>query len=239
MKYSKPASRVELVSIGAGGVTIDDLLTVKIALKVRWLEQGVSIGDAGIHPAEPLLAVFKRLRLPDFFRFFNLESIKEDGLDNLHKIGGDGDGHTFMVGTRSQRFYAMWHGETEFEPVAGTTKAFIQWVIRERSDHLQGCPWEVFTTGSKRTFLETIWHREQVDPAPLLEKAKEILDWDREYVSPFGFELLSEKHEVSLRFKKEHRGHNSHVRIAWARKTPQIESYQRWLKKCGFGRVWH
>jgi predicted DNA-binding WGR domain protein len=33
MNYSKPASRVELVSIGAGGVTIDQLLTEKLSPK--------------------------------------------------------------------------------------------------------------------------------------------------------------------------------------------------------------
>jgi hypothetical protein len=239
MKYSKPASRVELVSIGAGGVIIDDLLTVKIAPRITWLKQGVSIGDAGIHPSEPLLATFKKLGLSDFFEFFNLASIKEDGLENLYKVGGDSDGHEYVLGVKSQRFYAMWHGSTEFEPVARTTKAFIQWVIRERSDHLPGCPWEVFTTGSKRIFLETVWHRDQVDPAPLLEKAKETFDWHREYMSPAGFELLNEDHEVDLRFKKEHRGHNSHIQITWARKTPKIASYLRWLKQRGFGHVWH
>lgn len=237
MKFSKPARRVELVSIGADGATIDDLLTVKIAPRLRWLSQGVSIGDAGIHPAEPLLATFEKLGLSDFFRDFNLASVKEDGLENLHKVGGDGDGHEYVLGLRSQQFYAMWHGETQFEPVARTTKEFIQWVIRERSDHLQGCPWEVFLM--KPVQLKDVWHRDQVDPAPLLERAREVAAWTREYVSPLGFELFSEDLEIDLRFKKEHRGHNSHFFVMWVGKVPGVQAYLEWLKKRGFGRVWH
>src|SRR5690606_28854705 len=104
--------------IGADGTAIDDLLTEKISSKLRWLKQGVSIGDAAVHPAEPLLETFAKIGLSDFFRHFDLASIADDGLENLHKVGGDGDGHEYVVGVRSQRFYAMWHGETAFEPVA-------------------------------------------------------------------------------------------------------------------------
>src|SRR5262249_10887844 len=73
--------------------------------------------------------------------------------------------HDYAVGARSGRFYAMWHGRPAFEPVAGTAKEFIQWVIRERSDHLPGCTWEVFITGEIQ--FKDAWHREQVDTAPV------------------------------------------------------------------------
>jgi len=238
MKYSKPATRVELVSIGANAVTIDDLLTVRIGPKINWLKQGVSIGDAGIHPTESLLDNFKRSGLSDFFEHIDLEPIAADGLENLQKIGGDGDGHEYVVGVKSQQFYVLWHDPTEFEMVAKTANAFIQWVIRERSDHLKGCPWEVFATGSKQIQLETLWHRDQVDPGPILGKAREVQDWSREYISPLGFELLNADRGIDLRFKKEHRGHNSHIQTFSARKMPKIESYLRWLSELGFGRVW-
>jgi hypothetical protein len=237
MKNSKPAKRVELVSLGADGLTVDDLLTVKVSPKVRWLKGGIGIGDAGLHPAEPLLAVFERLRLPDFFQFFDLTSIAKDGLEGLQKVGGDGDGHEYLVGVQSGLYYAMWHGQTAFEPVARTAKEFIQWVIRERSDHLQGCPWEVFITGQIQ--WKDVWHREQVDPAPLLEQAREVAAWTREYASPLGFELLSEGQGIDLRFKKEHRGHNSYIDVRWVGKAPRVEAYLGWLKRRGFGRVWN
>jgi hypothetical protein len=170
---------------------------------------------------------------------FNMKSVKQDGLDGLQFVGGDGDGHEYIFGLKSQRFFILWHGAMEFEPVAKTSKAFIQWVIRKRSDHLEGCPWEVFLTGTKRTFLATLWHRDHVDPLPLLEKARSSFRWDREYVSPLGFELLDLKQETRLRFKKEHRGHNSHFWIDAIRKTRQIGSYLDWLAKQGFGRKWY
>jgi hypothetical protein len=236
MKYSRPAKRAELVSIGADGLTLDDLLTVKLSPKIRWLGQGVGVGDAGLHPAEPLIPSFKRLGLPGFFEHFDLRSIAKDGLDNLHKVGGDGDGHEYVFGVRSQRFYAMWHGEAAFEPVAGTAKEFVQWVVRERSDHLRGCPWEVFTTKPVR--LKAVWHREPVDPAPLLERAREVAAWTREYVSPLGFELFSADEEIDLRFKKDHRGHNSHFFVQWVRTAPRVETYLKWLERRGFGRAW-
>ena len=40
----------------------------------------------------------------------------------------------------------MWHEENHFECVGETTAEFLQWLVRERSDHLEGCPWEVFVT---------------------------------------------------------------------------------------------
>lgn len=237
MKFSKPAGRVELVSLGANHITIDELLTVKLAPKLHWLSQGASIGDAGVHPAEPLLETFEKLGFTDFFEDFDLASIKEDGLENLYKVGGDGDGHEYVVGVKSKRFYALWHGEASFEPVAGTVKEFLQWVIRERSDHLQGCPWELFLT--KQVQLQDLWHREQVDPVPLLERAREVATWTREYVSPLGFELLSDDQEIDIRFKKEHRGHLSHFFVMSAKKASRVQTYLEWLKKRGFGRVWH
>lgn len=236
MKFSKPAKRVELISLGAGGLTVDELLTVKLSPKVRWLKQGIGIGDAGLYPAEPLLAFFKRQNLSDLFRSFDLASIKDDGLENLNMVGGDGDGHEYVVGTLSQQFYAMWHGETQFDPVAGTTKEFIQWVIRERSDHLLGCPWEVFTTDQIQ--LKDVWHRDQIDPAPLLERAREVANWTREYVSPLGFELFSDDEEIDLRYKVEHRGHKSHFFLKFVKKSPRVETFMKWLEKRGFGRVW-
>lgn len=237
MKYSKPSKLVELVSIGADGLTIDDLLAAKLAPKVTWLKEGISVGDAGLYPAEPLLEKFRKLDLPNFFEHFDLQSIASDGLENLQMIGGDGDGHEYAVGLRSQRFYVMWHGEAAFEPVAATTKEFLQWVIRERSDHLQGCPWEVFLT--KPVQLKDVWHREQVDPGPLLERAREVVPWTREYASPLGFELFSDDQEIDLRFKKEHRGHNSHFFVRWVGKIPQLQAYLQWLEKRGFSREWH
>src|SRR5262245_46737919 len=107
MKFSKPAKRVELVSIARDGLTVDDLLTVKISPKISWLKEGIGVGDAGLHPAEPLLISFKDL--PNFFEHFNLKSIEKDGLENLQKVGGDADGHDYIVGVRSQQFYALWH----------------------------------------------------------------------------------------------------------------------------------
>jgi hypothetical protein len=114
--------------MGADGLIIDDLLTVKLSPKITWLKEGIGVGDAGLHPAEPLLEMFRKLGLQHFFAHFDLKSLATDGLENLHKIGGDGDGHEYVVGVRSQQFYAMWHGETAFEPVAGTTKEFLQWL---------------------------------------------------------------------------------------------------------------
>lgn len=238
MNFSKPVSRVKLVSIGAKGVTIDELLTVKIAPKTVWLKQGVGIGDAGLCPIIPLRAVYKKFIDSDFFERFEMKSVRQDGIDGLQYVGGDGDGHEYIFGLKSQQFFILWHGAEVFEPVAKTSKAFIQWVIRNRSDHLEGCPWEVLLTGTKRTFLATLWHRDHVDPLPLLEKARASFRWDREYVSPLGFELLDMKHETRLRFKKEHRGHNSHFWIDSARKTRQIGTYLDWLAKRGFGRKW-
>lgn len=236
MKFSKPARRVELVSIGAEGATIGDLLTEKVSPKLRWLRRGISIGDSGLHPAKSLLDAFAKLGHSNFFRHFDLTSIAKDGLENLHWVGGDGDGHEYVVGVRSQQFYAMWHGEAAFEPVAATTKEFLQWVVRERSDHLQGCPWQVFTT--KPVELKDLWHKEQVDPAPLLERAREAAAWSREYVSPWGFELFSEDEEIDLRFKKEHRGQNSHFFVMWVGNAPRVQAYLDGLKKRGFGRSW-
>lgn len=235
MKFSKPAKRVELVSLDANAPAVDDLLTVKVSPKVRWLSQGIEIGDAGLHPAEPLVAAFQRLGVPDFFRNFDLKSIAGDGLDGLQKVGGDGDGHDYVAGDRSGRFYVLWHGEAAFEPVAATAKEFIQWVIRERSDHLHGCPWEVYATGPVQ--WKYVWHKEQVDAAPLLERAREVAGWTREYVSPLGFELLSEEAGLDLRFKTEHRGHNSRFDVRWVGKAPSAEAYLTWLKRRGFGRV--
>lgn len=235
MKFSKPAKRVELVSLGANGLTVDDLLTVGVSTKVRWLSQGIGIGDAGLHPAEPLVSAFQRLGVPDFFRNFDLKSIAGDGLDGLHKVGGDGDGHDYVAGVRSGQFYVLWHGEAAFDPVAATAKEFIQWVIRERSDHLQGCPWEVFATGPIE--WKYVWHKEQVAAAPLLEQAREVAGWTREYVSPLGFELLDEEAGFDLRFKTEHRGHNSRFDVRWVGEAPRAEAYLAWLKRRGFGRV--
>src|SRR4051812_14939588 len=104
MKYSRPAKRVELVRLGVDRLTVDDLLAVRVSAKVRWLSRGIGIGDAGLHPAEWLLPVFQRLNLPDYFRNFDLKSIAGDGLDGLHKVGGDGDGHDYVAGERSGRF---------------------------------------------------------------------------------------------------------------------------------------
>lgn len=237
IKYSKPAKRVELVSIGADGLTVDDILTIKISPKIHWLKSGIGIGDAGLHPAEPLLTRYEKLGNPDFFdEYYDLTTIEQDGLENLQKVGGDGDGHEYVVGVRSQQFYAMWHGATEFEPVARTAKEFLQWVIRERSDHLQGCPWEVFNT--KQIQWKVVWHREQVDPIPLLERAREVVTWTRDFVSPLGFELFSDDQEIDLRFKKEHRGQNSHFDVKFSQKVPPVEAFLRWLKKGGFGQEW-
>ncbi len=182
----------------------------------------------------PLLAGFDKLGLAGFFEHFDLQSIKKDGLENLRTVGGDGDGHEYVVGLRSQQFYAMWHGEAAFAPVA---KEFLQWVIRERSDHLQGCPWELFIT--KQIRCKDAWHRDKVDPGPLLERAREVAAWTREYVSPLGFELFSEDQEIDLRFKSEHRGHNSYFDVRSVRIAPPMQAYLEWLKRRGFGRVWN
>jgi hypothetical protein len=204
--------------------------------ELTWLRQGASIGDAGIHPAEPLLARFAKLGLDNFFEFFDLSSIEPDTLESLFKVGGDGDGNEYVVGVKSKRFYSMYHGDESFEPVADTVDEFIQWIIRERSDHLEGCPWEVFVTGGNETFIETIWHGELVDPEPLVEKARGLGTWTREYYSPQGFELFDGAQEIDLRFKNEHRGTKSHVKIQAPGKTPRIESYLKWLMERGFGR---
>jgi hypothetical protein len=141
---------VELISLGTGGVTIDQLLTVALSPRITWLHQGLNVGDAGLHPAESVLERFKRWDMPDFFKDFNLTSVAEDGLENLLKVGGDGDGHEYVFGPRSERFYAMWHGEDSFDPVADSTADFIQWVINKRSDHLAGCPWQIFLSKESR-----------------------------------------------------------------------------------------
>jgi hypothetical protein len=72
-----------------------------------------------------------------------------------------------------------------------------------------------------------------------LERAREVAAWTHEYVSPLGFELFSEDEELDIRFKKEHRGHNSHFFMMWASRKPRVQAYSQWLKKRGFGRVWH
>lgn len=235
MKYSKPAKRVQLISIAADGLTVDELLTEPISSRLKWLSRGISIGDAGVGPARPLLKVFDYI--PGFFEGIDLTPIEKDGLENLYLIGGDGDGHEYVVGTKTQCFYALWHDPSEFEKVATTSNAFLQWVIRERSDHLPGCPWEIFTT--KRTWLKTVWHQDQVDPEPILERTRELFDWDREYLSPLGFELFDSEHEVDLRFMREHRGHNSHIQIDAPKSLPRLQTFLRWLKRRGFGNVWY
>lgn len=235
MNYSQPANHVELVSIAANGLTIDQLLTEKLSHKLTWLRQGASIGDAGIHPAEPLLERFKSLGLDNFFEFFDLSSIEPDTLESLFKVGGDGDGNEYVVGVKSQCFYSMYHGDEEFELVGDSVDSFIQWVIRERSDHLEGCPWEIFVP-SDNTFIDSIWHVEPVDLEPLVEKARELGTWTREYYSPHGFELFDQGKEVDFQFKTEHRGKKSHLQIRAAAKTPLIESYLKWLMDRGFGR---
>lgn len=237
MSDPNSVNAVELVSIGANGVTIDELLTETISPKLRWLKQGVGIGDAGLGPAKPLLATFEKQGLTDFFEYVELQPIEADGLENLHLIGGDGDGHEYVVGLKSEQFYVMWHDPTEFELVGQTEREFIQWVIRMRSDHLEGCPWEVFTTGATKTHGHWIWHRDQVDPAPILDKAKEILDWSREYASSHGFELLNQDREMDLRFKAQHRGKNSHIQIIAAQDVPEIQLILQWLEERGFGRT--
>ena len=163
MKHSnKPAKRAKLISIGGDGLTIDELLTARITSRLKWLTQGVSIGDANVGPGRPLLEVFNSY--PNFFKYADLSPVQADGLENLLVIGGDGDGHCYVVGTKSHSFYALWHDPTEFEKVATTSKAFLQWVIHNRSDHLPGCPWAVFTT--ERIFLKTVWQQEPVAPEP-------------------------------------------------------------------------
>jgi len=57
-------------------------------------------------------------------------------------------------------------------------------------------------------------------------------------VSPLGFELFSDKEEIDIRFKKEHRGHHSHFFIMWVGMLPRVQTFLEWLKKRGFGWVW-
>jgi hypothetical protein len=85
MRNSKPARNVKLISIAANGVTIDDLLTDRITRKLKWLNQGVTIGDANLGPARRLLKVFDYL--PNFFEHVDLRPIEADGLNDRAEIG--------------------------------------------------------------------------------------------------------------------------------------------------------
>ncbi len=232
---SQPATQVELISIGSEGVSIGDLLTETVSEDRRWLNRGVRVGDSNLGPSRPLLQVFDYI--PDFFEYVELDPIEADGLENLHWVGGDGDGHDYVFGSQTQQFYVLWHDPTEFEAVADTTDEFLQWVIRKRSDHLEGCPWEVFTTTGD-FLLETVWHREQVDAPTMLERARELRTWDREYVSPAGFELFNQTDEIDLRLKQEHRGLKSHFQVIAAASNPDIEAFLGWLQDHGFGKHW-
>lgn len=236
MRYSKPAKNVKLISLHADGPTIESLLTEKISSKLNWFSTGHGgwIGEAGMHSIESVPARYEELGYPDYFDNFDLEEIKEDGLENLYKLGGDADGNEYLVGLRSQQFFAMWHGCMEFEPVARTTKQFIQWLIRECSDHLDGCPWEFLNTDHERFIANDIWHTEDVDYEPLLSHAKSMVDWDKEYRSPNGFEIFSSDHEMDFRFKKEHRGHKSYVTVVTSSANPVADEYLAWLTDRGF-----
>jgi hypothetical protein len=86
--------------------------------------------------------------------------------------------------------------------------------------------------------MRDVWHRDKVDPAPLLEEARRAARWSRDYSGPLGFELFSDEEQISLRFKLEHRGHNSNFDVMWAGAAPRIEAYLEWLTGRGFGRAW-
>lgn len=237
MKYSRPAKRVKLVSIGFRGKTIDDLLTEKVASKTHWLNTSIAVGnDSWLSPIEHLRTIFAEYGSADFFN--EMVGLEGDEVADLYQVGGDGCGDFYVFGEKSQKFYVVYHEPEEFNVVDNTAKSFLQWVIREKSRHLAGCPWEIFAPISKTrpVFRETLYHRVIFDMESLLSKAREILNWDREYISPDGFALWDQNHEVSFRFDKTFWGDNSHFEIVSARKRAKISAFIDWLREQGFGK---
>ena len=196
------------------------------------------VGDCHLSPSIPLFQRFDADRFDEFAK--GLDVVAEDELANLQIIGGDGDGHTYLVGNRTGEFFVLWHDPDEFERIAKTREEFIQWMIIERSDHLEGCPWEIFIPSSERmrTIEVTAWHRESIDQSAIYTKAKDDLDWTHDYRTSIGFELFNRHLGYGVRFKKEHRGHHSHLRLIVDRSTVSLDAIQEfwnWTKAQGFG----
>lgn len=233
-----PSIVVELMSALGSGRSFEEFFCSVTIPRTTWLDEPIAIGDCHLSPSMPLFERFDADHFDEFAK--GLEVVAEDGLANLQIIGGDGDGHTYLVGSRTGEFFVLWHDPDEFENIAKTREEFIQWMVIERSDHLEGCPWEIFIPSSAplRPIEATAWHRESMDQSTIYSKAKEDLDWTHDYRTSNGFELFNRQLGYGLRFKKEHRGHNSHLRLIADRSTVELDALQvfwNWTKTQGFG----
>lgn len=238
MTFLTPSNDVELVSALGNGRSFEEFFCSHTIPHTTWVDELIKIGDCHLSPSMPLFERFDAERFDEFANGF--EVVAEDGLANLQIIGGDGDGHTYLVGSRTGEFFVLWKNPYEFENVAKTREEFIQWMVIERSDHLEDCPWEIFIPSSAPSWpIEaTAWHRETMDQSMIYSKAKEDLEWTNDYRTSDGFELFNRQLGHGLRFKKEHRGHNSHLRLIADRSTVELDALQgfwNWTKTLGFG----
>lgn len=238
MPHSPTSSTAELLPILVTVPEFSKLLVDQLSANVNWLEESIAIGDCHLRPAVPLLDEFPRDTFAQYVD--GLDVISKDGLENLVIVGGDGDGHTYLFGKVTEKFFVLWHDPDEFEQIGESLDGFIQWMIRERSDHLAGCPWEIYFSddGGVRPTWDTVWHKKRVVPDEIYNRAKEGFSWTHDFVSAEGFELYNQELGFGIRFKNEHRGHLSHLRFAADPRTPakdDLVEFWNWINSRGFG----
>lgn len=238
MTYSSPSPTAKLLPVLVTAPPFPDLLVTRVSANVNWLAESVAIGDCHLRPAIPLFEEFPEDR---FVKFVDgLDVVSEDGLSNLLIVGGDGDGHTYLFGKTTQKFFVLWHDPDEFEEIGDSLDDFIQWMIRERSDHLAGCPWELYFSDDDGVYptWDTVWKKKKVIPDDIYSEAKERFSWTHDFVSEEGFELYNQELGFGLRFKNEHRGHLSHLRAVADPRTSSkndLVTFWQWIKARGFG----
>ncbi len=236
-RYSEPSESVELRCLDSTVSSFGCLLLVPLTDRFSWVETRWIIGDCRIEPASPLSTFFSRTDLEEDSGW--LSAIEPDGFDDLFVIGGDADGQTYIYGTGSDSFYVLRHAPDVFEMVAKDLNGFLQWMIRERSDHLEGCPWEVFFEPKLgQTVTRSVSHRTPFDRVQLLERIKPLTNWTHEFQSPHGFSLFDRNSGVSLRFFEEFRGAQSYIELRANSDCGclhELESFWQWLSEQGFG----
>ena len=236
--YSNPSPEAYLMPVLTDGRPFDDLLVDSPTIEARWVVTPISIGDC--HLLHEPVSIVERMLKADLLEFVeDLAVIEKDGLDNLYTLGGDGDGHDYVIGIKSGDYYVLWHDPTEFEVIASTHDDFIQWIIRERSDHLEGCPWELFVENAEAVRPSSLvgWHPKKQSIDPIYQYAKNGFSWTHDYASSDGFELFDQEHGFGVRFKIEDRGRNTPFRLLADSRTPALEAFENtwtWLRKQGF-----
>ncbi len=237
--HSRTSDLIELLPIRENGGAFEELLTVPMSPGFVWLDGAVFVGDATLDIPQPLLTVLPRESFDEFV--YRRDVVARDGLDHLLVIGSDSSGAMYLFGTKSLAFYVFWHDPDEFEWISDQRDEFLQWVVRERSDHLNGCPWALFGKfGYNVPRGHSSRHQEQIAPTSVFEKAKREFVWTREYTSPDGFQLHNSKLGLHMRFLSSHGGleqsyvelrFDQHVSVTMERR---IEEFLRWLQDQGF-----